>query len=385
MRDVLDVQVAAADEHLQFDVQRGGEHRMLRARRRYGQALGLDFETPTFDGIRRCANRCEFCFLAQMPPGLRRSLYVRDDDYRLSFLHGSYITLTNLAQADWQRIADQHLSPLYVSVQATELALRRELLGNPGAPDVLEQLGRLGELGIEVHAQLVLAPGVNDGPHLQRSLDDLAGLYPGVRSVSVVPVGLTRFHRGGCRAHSAAELRAAVDSVKAFQAWARTGLGATFAHLSDEWYLRLGEEVPPLDDYDGLDLTENGVGLVRRFLDQDTPLERLWGGAQPATLVTGTLFAPLLRRCTQHLPVIEVVAVENRFLGPSVTVAGLLVGQDVVAALADRGRREPVVLPAAMFGGPAGQTLDEMLPAHLEEQLGRPVVVAPAMPSVAAE
>jgi putative radical SAM enzyme (TIGR03279 family) len=190
VRDAIDVQFYGAQERLTLSVRREGQEQTLRARRRYDEPLGLEFTRPTFDtDIRRCNNRCDFCFVSQMPPGLRPSLYIKDDDYRHSFLFGNYITLTNLTEEDWARIAEQHLSPLYVSVQATDPDLRRRMLGNPRAPDVMEQLRRLADMGIEVHTQLVLVPGLNDGHQLDRSIGDLEGLYPAVRSVSVVRWG----------------------------------------------------------------------------------------------------------------------------------------------------------------------------------------------------
>ena len=366
LRDVIDVQFYAAEEHLALEVQRGEEAFAVEAQRRYGEPLGLDFAELTFDGIRRCDNRCEFCFVAQMPPQLRTALYVKDDDYRLSFLTGSYVTLTNLDEDDWARIDAQHLSPLYVSVHATDLDLRRRALRNPKAPDVISQLRRLAELDVEVHTQIVLTPGLNDGPHLDISIGDLAELYSAVLSVSVVPVGLTRFHRGKCRVHTDAEMRLVFKQVTAWQARLRERLGVNFAYLSDEWYLRLGEPVPEAGAYDGLDLTENGVGLVRRFLDV-RPTHPV-----SSTLVTGTLFAPVLRAVTDA----DVISITNHFFGDTVTVAGLLTGQDVIAQLQGRELGDVVVLPAAMFGGPEGQSLDGMWPQEIGEVLGREVVTS---------
>ncbi|MGD1992952.1 MAG: DUF512 domain-containing protein [Anaerolineae bacterium] len=376
VRDVIDVQFLAAEEQLTLEVEREGQRFAFPARRRYNEALGLSFAHPTFDvEIRRCNNRCEFCFVTQMPPGLRPSLYVKDDDYRHSFLFGNYVTLTNLTPADWQRIEAQHLSPLYVSVHATDPDLRRRVLRNPAAPDALDQLDRLAEIGIEVHTQIVITPGLNDGPHIDRSIGDLARLYPAVRSVSVVPVGLTRYHRGGCRVHTLAEMRAVFDQVTAWQQQLQPELGARFAYLSDEWYLRLEEPVPPAAAYDSLDLTENGVGLVRRFLDSDGIPEIVWESS--ATLVTGTLFAPILSREVAGRPNVEVVPVANHFFGKTVTVAGLLTAGDVIDQLEARPLADLVVLPAAMFGGPEGQSLDEMRPEDVAEALDRAVLTAP--------
>ena len=378
VHDVIDVQFYGADEQLALTVRRVDGVHTFEVHRRYGEPLGLDFAGPTFDGIRRCTNRCEFCFVAHMPLGLRRSLYIRDDDYRHSFLSGSYVTLTNLSETDWVRIGRQQLSPLYVSVHATEPALRRRMLANPSAPDVLVQLERLIDLGIEVHTQIVVVPQVNDGPALARSIEDLARLHPGVRSLSVVPVGITRYRLGECRVHTWAEMREVFDLVVEQQSRLRGELGIGFAYLSDEWYLRLGQPVPPAEAYDGLDLTENGVGLVRRFLDRGFQLPGLPEArdVHAVTFATGMLFAPVLQEALKGWDGAEVVAVTNRFFGETITVAGLLTGRDVVVALRDRPLGDVVVLPAAMFGGPEGQTLDGMHPDDVAQALGRPVVLA---------
>jgi len=379
LRDLIDVRYYAAEEALSFTVRRRQHTMHFTTQRRYAEPLGLEFAHPTFDTpIRRCNNHCEFCFVAQMPPGLRSSLYVRDDDYRHSFLFGNYVTLTNLIEADWQRIEEQSLSPLYVSVHATDAELRRHFLNNPKAPDIMAQLERLTHMGIELHTQIVLVPEVNDGDALDRSIGDLVNLYPALQSVSVVPVGLTRFHRGGCRLPTLAEARAVFEQVTGWQERLQAQLGARFAYLSDEWYLRLEEQIPPAASYDGLDLTENGIGLVRSFLDN-------WGTIQlqlsrpshttDRTLVTGELFAPVLRGLVQDWEGSTVIAVRNDFLGQTVTVAGLLSGRDVVKQLQEREPAGPVVLPAAMFAGPEGQSLDDMTPQEVEQALGHRVWV----------
>lgn len=374
LRDVIDVQFVSSEEHLALEVCREGQTLAVEAERRYGEPLGLVFAQPTFDGIRRCGNDCEFCFVSQMPPGLRRSVYVKDDDYRYSFLFGNYVTLTNLDEADWVRIGEQRLSPLYVSVHATEPGLRRRILGNSTVPDVMDRLRRLADLGIEVHTQVVVVPGLNDGCHLDRSIGELSNLYPAVRSVSVVPVGLTKYHQGGCRVHTLGEARSISRQVTSWQARLRARLGVNFVYLSDEWYLRLGEDVPPVEAYDGLDLTENGVGQVAGFEIADSKLQSAVRDFGSVTLVTGTLFAPVLRKAVAGFEGVDVVAVVNRFFGETVTVAGLLTGEDVGAQLRERDLGEVVVLPQAMFGGPEGQSLDEMWPEAVGEVVGRRVV-----------
>jgi putative radical SAM enzyme (TIGR03279 family) len=392
VEDVIDVQFYSAEEEVAVVYRRAGAERTARARRRAGQPLGLSFEHPTFDiDIRRCNNLCPFCFVLQTAPRMRRTLYIKDDDYRYSFLFGHFVTLTNLSTHDWDRIEQQHLSPLYVSVHSTDLANRRACLANPTAPDVLEQLRWLGERGIELHTQLVITPGLNDGPWMERSIRDLAELFPAVRSVSVVPVGLTKHHKYGRRPHTPAEAAEVLDTLAMFQARFLNDLGVRFVYPSDEWFLVTGRPVPPRKYYDGLALEENGLGMVRGFLDDWKKVRRELAGAtlagRAATLVTASLFEPTLRqtaddfnaRAGTHL---QVAAVLNERLGHGITVAGLLMGADVVAQLAGRDLGEFAVLPRVMFDHPQGISLDDMTPLAIAQALGKPIFLADAMGDV---
>lgn len=412
LRDVIDVQFYGADESLLLLVARDGERRQVEVERGYGQDLGLDFAHPTFDvDIRRCVNRCEFCFVKGNPPRapqepsarLRRSLYVKDDDYRYSFLFGNFVTLTNLTAADWARLEEQRLSPLYVSVQATDPDLRRRILGWPAdasreAPDILQQLRRLGDLGIEVHTQVVLVPGLNDGPHLDRTLADLFALGDGpVASAGIVPVGLTKYHRGACRTYTAGEARSVLERLMPWHDRARHRWDHGFVYASDEWYLLAGREVPPAAAYDDFPQVENGVGMVRQLLDEweelkaqlgRRPGRRRW---RPATLVCGTLIAPVLDRIVSELNEHtqanwhagwRLVPVVNDFFGEVTTVSGLLTGRDVLAALRGRQLGEIVLLPRAMFTGrygagsaPPGTTLDDLHLADIAAHLDVPVAM----------
>src|SRR5450432_266100 len=267
--DVIDVQYYSAEPWLELTIRRGEDELTLDGPRQYDQPLGLEFEHPTFDiDIRRCNNLCEFCFVLQMAPKMRRTLYIKDDDYRYSFLFGHFVTLTNLTEHDWERIKTQHLSPLYVSVHATELELRRKCLRNDNAPDIMQQLRELVEHHFEVHTQLVITPGVNDGEAMERSIGDLASLWPTVRSVSVVPVGLTKQHKYGLRTVSRDEAAAILDVCDRWQMRLRTELGVGFVYPTDEWFLIADRVLPALDWYDGLALHENGLGVVRSFLDE---------------------------------------------------------------------------------------------------------------------
>ena len=404
LRDVIDYRFYGAEEELElvavsplcpwdkvpravgpnYRVERNGERIVYEVERGYDQELGLEFAEPTFDGLRRCNNRCEFCFLKGMPPGMRRSLYVKDDDYRYSFLFGNFITLTNLTEDDWDRLAEQRLSPLYVSVHATDLALRRRILGSLAAPDVMEQLKRLGSLSIQVHAQIVLIPGLNDGQHLARTVADLAALYPTVQSIAVVPLGLTKYHRGPFRVYRPEEAGPILTQISAWQREYRRQYGLNLVYASDEWYLLAGLEVPPAEEYDGFPQLENGVGLTRVFLDEEFRVSGCEFRVGRVTLVCGTLIAPLLERKAAELSevAVELVPVENRFFGATVTVSGLLTGRDVIEALRDHDLGDLVFLPRAMFDAAGELTLDDMSPAAIGERLGVRVEVAGTMGEV---
>ena len=269
LRDVIDFRFYAAEEEIELLVRRDGSELKLSGTRSYSQPFGVEFTHPTFDvDIRRCNNKCEFCFVTQSPRGMRRTVYIKDDDYRYSFLYGHFVTLTNLGDEDWKRIEEQHLSPLYVSVHATELELRRKLLAKKDAPDVLDQIRWLGEQGIEVHTQLVLILGLNDGLHLERSLRDLTHHFPTVQSVSVVPIGLTRYHPGKLRTYRSEEAAPILDQIEPWRERCRREYHLTFVYPSDEWYLLAERRTPNAAEYDGFGQLENGVGMVRRFVDE---------------------------------------------------------------------------------------------------------------------
>jgi putative radical SAM enzyme (TIGR03279 family) len=384
LRDVIDYRFYGAEEELELVVERGGERIVHQVERGYDQELGIEFAEPTFDGLRRCNNRCEFCFFKGMPPGMRRSLYIKDDDYRYSFLFGNFITLTNLTEDDWHRLAEQRLSPLYVSVHATDLVLRRCILGSPAAPDVMEQLRRLGSLGIRVHAQIVLIPALNDGQHLARSVADLAALHPTVQSIAVVPLGLTKYHPCPFRLYEPEEAGPILAQISAWQREYRRQHGLNLVYASDEWYLLAGLEVPLAEEYDGFPQLENGVGLTRVFLDEEFQVSGCKFRVGKITLVCGTLIAPLLEGKVADLSemAVEVVPVENRFFGPTVTVSGLLMGRDVIEALRGRDLGDVVFLPRAMFDAAGELTLDDMSPAAIGERLSVRVEVAGTMGEV---
>lgn len=399
VEDVIDVQYYSAEEALELLVRRDTEYLLFEAEREYDQPLGLVFSHPTFDvDIRRCNNLCEFCFVLQMAPKFRRTLYIKDDDYRYSFLFGHYVTLTNLSDHDWWRIETMGLSPLYVSVHVTDLELRRRFLRNASAPDIMEQLQWLADRNIDVHTQLVIVPGFNDGEWLAQSVRDLESLYPredggGVQSISVVPVGLTTHHKYGMRPHTPQEAAATLDFIETLQGQYRQRLGIAFVYPTDEWYLVTGREVPPLAAYDGQQLHENGLGMVRAFLDEWDSVQteikstETMPPVQNVTLVTATLFADVLREKSAEFASLtncrlEVVPIVNRRLGESITVAGLLMGSDVIDQLAGIELGDFVVLPRVTFDHPDMVSLDDIAPQDIANRLGRVVVLADSLGDV---
>jgi putative radical SAM enzyme (TIGR03279 family) len=388
LRDAIDFHFHAGDERLALHVEREGERHALELTR-HGPSIGLTLEAPRPREIATCANKCVFCFIHQLPSGMRRSLYVKDDDFRLSFLHGNYITLTDLGEAELARIEAQRLSPLYVSVHATDPELRHRLLGRPRlSADVLPALRRLAQAGIRIHAQVVLCPDLNDGLHLERTVRELAPLHPHVSTVAVVPVGLTR-HRErlpALRPLTPDEARALVATAHAWQAEFLAALGSRFVFLADEIYLLAGRPLPEAESYEGFPVAEDGIGLVRRFEDDlARALPRLSSPPAPrtVTLVTGQMYGP---RLTERLAPLaargvdaRVVAVPNDFFGRAIGVAGLLTGRDVqrhLATLTVLG--DEVLLPSVTVRDAEGVFLDDVSPADLSRDLGVPVrVVAP--------
>jgi NifB/MoaA-like Fe-S oxidoreductase len=454
LRDVIDYRFAMAEARVELLVRRGDEETIFEIEKNLDEDLGIAFVEPLFDRLRTCNNKCPFCFLTQMPKGLRRSLYLKDDDYRLGFLYGNFVTLTNLTEDDWQRISEQRLSPMYVSIHATDRALRAVLLGKPDVPDVLEQIRRLGALGATVHTQIVALPGLNDGAALHQSIRDLAALYPIVQTIAVVPVGLTKYRFEGKRPQS---IRAAIEvhetpewidanwerqplweetakdqeprpknqipliaddsrfsaqalghcarqivatdvpmrcyrpdeatrvinALEPYQARFRRELGVGLVYPSDEFYLLCGRDLPAAAAYDGMPQYSNGIGMTRDFLDEWAKAQRRLPARMPRptelTLVCGTLIAPVLQQVVDRLNRIvdlraSLLPLVNQFFGETVTVSGLLMGQDVVPALAASGAQR-ALLPRVMFDHTGVRTLDEYTLERIASESGVPVAV----------
>lgn len=388
-RDLIDLQVLVGEEELSLEVEDpDGTRHLVELEKDADDGLGLAFTEALFDGLRQCNNHCAFCFIDQQPPGRRQSLYVKDDDYRLSFLYGSYLTLTNLTAADWQRIEEQRLSPLFVSVHATDSELRSRLLVNPRAGLLLDQLGWFGERRLQIHAQVVVCPGVNDGAALERTLLDLArfgaGDWPAVLSAAVVPVGLTRFRPpgDGLVPVDRACARRVIEQVEPLQDRFRAALGSRFTWLSDEWYLMAGLPLPERASYEDLPQQENGVGSIRAFLealDQSTSrLPRRLMQPRRLSWVVGGLVAEALQPVVDRLNAVEGLSLRlhglpSPYWGQEQVVTGLLTGSDLLAGLEGQELGDELLLPSVMLRQGEPVFLDDFKLEDLQRRLPAPI------------
>ena len=388
-RDLIDYRYLIVDEELTLEVRdSAGELHCVELEKDADDGLGLGFTEALFDGLRQCTNRCPFCFIDQQPPGHRDSLYLKDDDYRLSFLYGSYLTLTNLSDADWERIEQQRLTPLFVSVHATDPDLRSTLLENPRAGKLLQQLEWFAQRKLQIHAQVVVCPGLNDGDALVNTLRDLARFagveWPAVLSAAVVPVGLTRFRPpgDGLRAVTPEDASRVIDAVEPLQSEFQGRFGSRFVWLSDEWYLIAGRPLPPRVSYEDLPQQENGVGTIRAFLeslDEATeslpervvePLRSSW--------VVGRLVDKALETVTERLNGIEGVCLQmhglpSPYWGQDQVVTGLLTGQDLLDGLKDQDLGDQLLLPSVMLRQGQPVFLDDMTLDQVQAQLPVPI------------
>jgi putative radical SAM enzyme (TIGR03279 family) len=389
-RDLIDYQFLCADEVLELEVlDTAGRPHAVEIEKDTDEDLGLEFESALFDGLIQCNNRCPFCFIDQQPPGKRQSLYLKDDDYRLSFLYGSYLTLTNLPPREWQRIEQLRLSPLYISVHATEPEVRVQLLKNSRAGQILDQLQWFQERRLQIHAQVVVCPGINDGSHLERTLKDLAAFHggdvPTVASVAVVPVGLTRFRPPGDALVpvTPAKAQEVIGQVQALQAQFQQQYHSPVVWLADEWFLIAGQALPPAADYEDYPQIGNGVGSIRQFLQQFQTAARQLPARLPQartlTWVVGNAveqaFQPVVHRLNQVQGLrVRLVALRSNYWGQTLTVTGLLTGQDIAQALQGQELGDGILLPALMLKQDEARFLDDMTVAELTAHLRVPII-----------
>lgn len=385
--DVLDYRFYLAEQDITLLVQRNTEQLSFRIRKQEYDDIGLDFETPLMDKKHSCENKCVFCFIDQLPDGLRPSLYFKDDDSRLSFLHGNYITLTNLKEKDIRRIIDMHISPVNISVHTTNSELRIKMMKNKRAGEVLSYLKMLADAGITLCCQIVLCKGLNDGAELERTMHDLAMLYPALESVSVVPAGLTRFRNGlyPLEAFTAQECAAVIRQVNAFGDACKQAYGTRIFFPADELYIQAKLPLPDDDFYEGYAQIENGVGMLTDMrtgfddaLAQADVYAREFHAPRVVSLATGYAayehISGICRKMEQTFPglTVHVYAIQNRFFGEQITVAGLLTGTDLTEQLQNKELGEVLFFPAVALRAEGDIFLDDRSPEDLSRQLGVP-------------
>lgn len=394
MEDVIDYRFLVTDEEVEVEVAPGGrveDAYTVVVEKDLDETLGVTFRADVFDGIRICSNNCDFCFVYQNRRSMRKSVYIKDDDYRLSFLHGDFITLTNLTEHCWERIFKYNLSPLYVSIHATNPEARVKMLRNPNGAHLFEHLERLFSHDIEIHGQVVYTPGINDGPILDRTIEDMARFYGGprgggCRSLAVVPVGLTtqRSNLPVLRTLSRDDARDVLKRTEAYRRRFLKELGTRFVYPSDEMYLLAEKPLPSVRSYEDFPQFENGVGMIPRMNAGWRRLERRIparvGKERRVTVVTGTLAAPVLQPFADRLSRVEnlqirVAPVRNEFFGPTVTVAGLITGGDIAAQLGGKDLGDVVLIPSVAVR--EDYFMDDVTLDELSARLRTPVEVVP--------
>ena len=383
VEDIFDYHYLMNEEYVEILIEKpNGEEWLLEVEKEYEEDLGIGFENGLMDEYRSCSNHCIFCFIDQMPPGMRETLYFKDDDSRLSFLQGNYVTLTNMKEKDLERVIRYHLSPINISFQTTNPELRCQMLHNRFAGEALKKVDRLFEAGIEMNGQIVLCKGINDGEELERSIRDLTRYLPLLKSVSVVPVGLSRYREGlyPLEPFTPEEAREVLRTIRRWQEKLYPEYGLHFIHASDEWYLLAGEPLPGEEVYDGYLQLENGVGMltllereVEEALEQSEPYEH--GEQRQVSIATGMLAAPHIRRLTEKIcrryPGVqaEVYPIRNRFFGEQITVSGLLTGTDLLEQLRGRDLGQQLLLPCNMLRSGENVFLDDKTVEELQREL----------------
>lgn len=381
IEDILDYHYLTNEEYLTVLVRKpDGEEWELEIEKEFEEDLGLEFTEELMDQYRSCRNQCIFCFIDQMPPGMRETLYFKDDDARLSFLQGNYITLTNMSDKQIDRIIFYKLSPINISIHTTNPELRCRMLNNRFAGTALEKIDRLCRAGITMNGQIVLCKGYNDGEELRRTLRDLEKYVPEMQSVSVVPVGLTKYRDGlvPLEPFGREEAGEVLALIREYQEYYKSRYNTRLVFASDEWYLTAGEEIPEADFYENYPQIENGVGMVRSLLDEFT---EAFSRAKPdsarrdVALATGRLMAPILRRLFEVLPDkfpntrVTVYDIRNDFFGESITVAGLLTGRDIIAQLTGLPAADRLLLPSALLRSGENVLLDDVTVSDIEKAL----------------
>ena len=393
LEDIFDYQFLIQDTYIEVLVEKAdGEQWLLEVDKEADEDLGIEFESGLMDEYRHCCNKCVFCFIDQMPPGMRETLYFKDDDSRLSFLQGNYVTLTNMSDHDVERICRYHLSPINISFQTMNPELRCRMLNNRFAGEALKKVDILNQAGIRMNGQIVLCKGLNDGEELEYSIRELMKYIPNLESVSVVPVGLTKYRDGlyPLEPFNRKEAGQVIDLIEDYQKKCYNQYGIHFVHASDEWYILAGRELPEEERYDGYLQLENGVGMLRLLMDefQEAMEEKHMRGELPdpgkkgeLSIATGHLAYPYIRRMAEEIMgkcpglKIHVHPIANRFFGENITVSGLLTGQDLEAQLREKTLGERLLLPENVLRSGEDVFLDDMTLGELEKALQVPIYI----------
>ena len=384
IEDIFDYQYYVEEEYLDVLVlTKDGEECVLEIEKDEDEDLGITFESSLMDEYHSCCNKCMFCFIDQMPPGMRETLYFKDDDSRLSFLQGNYITLTNMRDKDIERVIRYHLSPINISVHATNPELRCKMLHNRFAGDILEKIGRLYEAGIRMNSQVVLCKGLNDGEELDRTISDLGKFLPYMESLSVVPVGLTKYREGlaPLELFEKEDAGKVLKQIHKWQDYFRENYGTTFVHASDEWFILAEQEFPDEAYYEGYGQLENGVGMMRLLLEEvKERLAELTGDREKhVAIATAKLAYPTIKKLAADVEMkfpgikIDVYCIINKFFGEHITVSGLLTGQDIIAQLKGKTLGEELLLPCNVLKADEDIFLDDISLKELSDSLQVPV------------
>ncbi|CCZ34503.1 putative uncharacterized protein [Firmicutes bacterium CAG:646] len=387
IEDVFDYHYLVNDEYLEILVRKAdGEEWELEIEKDFEEDLGVEFENSLMDEYRSCRNHCIFCFIDQMPPGMRETLYFKDDDSRLSFLQGNYVTLTNMSDHDIDRVIRYHLAPINISFQTTNPKLRCEMLHNRFAGDIFPKVDRLFQAGIEMNGQVVLCKGINDGEELERTIRDLSGYLPHLKSVSVVPVGLSKYREGlhPLEPFNREDALGVLETVHRWQKKLYEQYGLHFIHCSDEWYILAGLPLPEEERYDGYLQLENGVGMLR-LLEEEVQEELAHRKGDErvrrVSIATGKLAAPFIQENVERVRTVygnveaQVYPIRNDFFGELITVSGLITGQDLKEQLKGKDLGECLLIPCNMLRAGENVFLDDVTVEEVEEQLGVPVAV----------
>lgn len=384
IRDVIDyMYYSSKKDVVDLKIRRGNKTYSYKIKKKEKFDIGFELKSLR---IKPCRNKCIFCFVDQLPKGMRKSLYYKDEDYRMSFLHGNYITLTNLSASDKKRIIEQRLSPLYVSVHTTNNDLRRKMLNNQKAPDIMQEICALTSNKIRIHTQILLCPGLNDRDELTKTIKDLQRFYPYVSSIAVVPVGVTRYRKTNFKTVEKTEAIKAIETINQFRKRFKKRYGDVVVHPSDEFYIKAGIPFPPISEYGDFPQLENGVGMVPRFLHSARKI-KLPKKIEPRKVATftGTSFMPYLEEFSQRLKSIEgltldIFKLENKLFGTTVSVTGLLAGKDILKSLMGRTKADCLLVPDVTLKDGQDMFLDNITIRDMEENLSMKVMPVESTP-----